>query len=259
MTPRKYGRHAPPPLPAHRMLTRTGVSVQTVDLRSHCGPVKDQGSEGSCTGHAGTSAAEWIWRKYFAKSPVFSPQYTYVKELILDGNFPEDDGSNGETLCHTLIFNGCCNLASFPYIPGQIVKPTPDQDQDASHWRLGAFHGLAGSQVALSVLGDPVPWPVMVGFTVYQSFEGEQLAETGVMPVPAEGESVLGGHEVLAIGYDTGVKPTIRPATCSPAFLIQNSWGTGWGQAGFFWMPVEIFDRSDTDLKIAHSGHPWRP
>jgi len=203
---RKYGRKVPAPLPAHRMLTRVSAAIPPgVDTRQACGPIKDQGSEGSCTAHAGTSAVEWIYRMYLDGTPVFSPQYTYEKELLAQGNFPDDDGSDGVTLCNTLIANGCCELSLDPYVAGNIVMPTPAQDQNAALHRMGAYHGLTGSKVALSVLGDPVPWPVEIGFTVYSSFESDQLAQTGVMPIPSPDEQILGGHEVLCLSGDTRI------------------------------------------------------
>jgi Papain family cysteine protease len=254
---RRYGRKIPAPLPPHRMLSRVSPALPSaVDTRANCGPVKDQGSEGSCTAHAGTSAAEWIFRKYFLKFPIFSPQYTYAKELIAQGSFPNDVGSDGVTLCNTLIANGCCELPLYPYTAGDIEMPTVAQDSNAALWRLGAYHGLTSSQVALSVLGDPVPWPVEIGFTVYESFESDAVAQNGIYN-PSSGESALGGHEVLMVGYDVGDTPTLRPATCPPAALIQNSWGMDWGAAGFFWMAIPVLDAPDTDLKIAHSGSPW--
>ena len=255
----RYDRQIPPPMPAHRMITRAtpGLSL-VIDLRSWCGPVKDQGQEGSCTAHAGTSANEWIHRRYLKSSPIFSPQYTYAKELLLDGDFPNDNGSDGQTLCNTMIVNGCCEESLYPYVPGQILKPTAAQDLNAAKYRLGAYHGLAGSVVAHSVLADPTPWPIEIGFTVYESFESDQVAETGIMPMPRASEQILGGHEVLIVGCDLENLPTIRPLSCPPAFLVQNSWSTGWGIAGFFWMPVPVLDDPQTDLKIAHAGHPWR-
>lgn len=255
---RKYDRHIPPPLPTRRMIARLADVAPTADLRSSCGPIKDQGNEGACTAHAGTSAVEWIFRRYLQSSPVLSPQYTYAKELILQGDFPNDVGSDGLTLCNTLITSGCCPLSDYPYVPGQITMPTIAQDAVAVAFRLGAYHGLVGSQVALTVLGDPIPWPVEIGFTVYESFESEETATTGVMTIPEVGEQVLGGHEVLIVGYDVAPTPVIRPTHCPPAALVQNSWGSGWGISGFFWMPLEILDAVDTDLKIAHAGGPWK-
>jgi hypothetical protein len=255
---RRYGRKIPIALPAHRMLSRVSPNLPAVvDTRAYCGPVKDQGDEGSCTAHTGTSANEWIYRKYLGNSSViFSPQYTYAKELMAQGDFPQDDGSDGTTLCGTLISNGCCELSIYPYVSGSILTPTAAQDANAAQYTLGAYHGLTGSQVALSVLGDPTPWPVEIGFTVYASFESDEVAQSGIYN-PAPGEEVLGGHEVLMVGYDVGATPSLRPAGCPPAALIQNSWGTDWGIDGFFWMALPVLDDSQTDLKIVHSGKPW--
>ncbi len=249
---RRYGRIQPAPLPAHRMLGPR-VSVLTlptvVDLRPNCGPIKDQGQEGSCTGHAFSSGIEWVNRAYLKRQPILSPQFFYAEELIADGNFPDDDGSDGTTGCNIAVGVGCCEASLYPYVAGDIERPTPAQMQNAVEYTLGAYHGLTGSATALSVIGDPTPWPVEIGFTVYDSFESDTTATTGIYN-PQPRESVLGGHEVLMVGYDVGPTPTLRPVNCPPAALIQNSWGSGWGLSGFFWMALAVLDDTQTDLKI---------
>ena len=252
---RKYGRNQPPPLPFHRMLKLPATTYSNVDLRGYCGPIKDQGSFGACTGFAGTSAAEWIFRAYFQKDPVFTPFYTYVKELQADGNFPNDVGSDGETLCETLIVNGCCE--QYLNEDQKIELPTQKETGNAAAWRMGAYHGIADSTTALSVLADPVPWPILVGFDVYESLESDEVAETGIYN-PQPGEALLGGHEVLIVGADVGRSPILRPVECPAAFLAQNSWGESFGLKGFFWMATSILDSSTTDMKIIHSGSPWK-
>jgi C1A family cysteine protease len=256
----RFDRIQPPPMAPHRMLTMVSPDLpDVVDLRVHCGPLKNQGNEGSCTGHADTENGEWIFRAYHGKQPIFSPQYTYEKELLYDGNFPNDSGSDGETACIVAIASGFCELSLDPYVAGQIEQPTADQDTNAAQWKLGAYHGLTGSAVAKSVLGDPVPWPVLMGFTVYSSFESDATAQTGIYNPDPSTESVLGGHEVLVVGYDFGATPTLRPAACPPAFLVMNSWGPwGWNNSGFFWATEAVLNDPQTDLKICHSGGPWK-
>lgn len=212
----------------------------------------------NCTGHAFSSAIEWIFRKYLAKQPVLSPLYLYAKELIADGHFPTDEGSTGVTGCNVSIANGCCEDYLYPDGLQQIEQPTPGMDANAAMYRMGAYHGLLGAETALSVLGDATPWPVEVGFDVYESFESDEVAKTGVMPVPSSSEQLLGGHENIYVGYDIGATPTLRPASCPPAFLTMNSWGTAWGLDGFYWQPLAIADASATDLTILHSGGPWK-
>ena len=86
-----YDRKIPPPLPANRMLTRTLLQIPlVVDLRQWAGPTKDQSDEGACTGHAFSSAIEWIMRRYLGQQPILSPQFFYASELIAQGNFPDE-------------------------------------------------------------------------------------------------------------------------------------------------------------------------
>jgi len=65
------------------------------------------------------------------------------------------------------------------------------------------------------------------GITVYESFESAAVSKTGKMPMPKPSEKVLGGHAVLAVGYDDAAQ----------RFIVRNSWGKGWGVQGYFTMP----------------------
>jgi C1A family cysteine protease len=70
-------------------------------------------------------------------------------------------------------------------------------------------------------------YPFVFGFTVYPSFESPQVAQTGHAPMPAPGEQAIGGHAVMAVGYDDS----------NQWFILRNSWGTGWGMEGYFTLP----------------------
>jgi len=71
--------------------------------------------------------------------------------------------------------------------------------------------------------------PFVFGFAVYESFETEEVAKTGVMTMPTEKDNILGGHAVMAVGYDNDRE----------VFIIRNSWGVNWGDQGYFYMPYE--------------------
>ena len=70
-------------------------------------------------------------------------------------------------------------------------------------------------------------YPFVFGFTVYESFESSEVARTGDVPMPSAEEPVVGGHAVLAVGYDDE----------DAVFICRNSWGPAWGDAGYFYMP----------------------
>lgn len=228
-----------------------------VDLRSWSGPVKNQGQEGSCTANSGASYVEWVNRKYLNRVPVLSAQDLYANELLADGDFPQDNGSEPRTTCKVLTSKGVCEESLYPYVAGEILQPTPAQDQNGLMYKFDRYHRLTGSVDVIACLGNSTPWPVLVAFNVAASFESNQVATTGVYN-PQPGEQIVGGHQTLAVGYDIGVVETLRPKGSLPSVLIQNSWGSDWGwQGGFFWMPLSVINDSGTDLWMLHPG-VWR-
>ena len=70
-------------------------------------------------------------------------------------------------------------------------------------------------------------YPFVFGFTVYQSFESQTVARSGHAPMPMWGERPIGGHAVMAVGYDDA----------NEWFLVRNSWGKNWGMNGYFTLP----------------------
>ncbi len=83
--------------------------------------------------------------------------------------------------------------------------------------------------------------PSMFGFTVYQSYS-QAGGNGGKFPFPTSGERIVGGHAVDAVGYDDTLKiknsSSGGPETTG-ALLVRNSWGTGWGDHGYGWLPYD--------------------
>jgi len=227
--------------------------LPSVDLTPWCGPVKDQKDEGSCTGHAFSSLREFLARRYEKKEPILSPQYVYMQELILEGSFPRDEGAQSRSGCYVIDTMGCCEESAFPYVPGEFTKPTQAQIDNAKGWLGGAYHRLI-DPVADSLSCLASNYCHSLAFAVYESFESD-WKQTGVMPIPdTSKESLLGYHEVFACGYD-------MTYTGKAQILIQNSWGTGFGLGGRFWMPAEIVKNGNLvlDMWVPHLGRAWRP
>ena len=81
-------------------------------------------------------------------------------------------------------------------------------------------------------------YPFVFGFTVYESFESPEVARTGNVPMPSAGEQVVGGHAVVAVGYDDS----------RHRFIVRNSWGTGWALKGYFMMPYAYLTQAHPAL-----------
>ncbi len=72
-------------------------------------------------------------------------------------------------------------------------------------------------------------YPFVFGISVYDSFESDEVAKTGIVPIPSPTEQMLGGHCIVAVGYDDATQ----------RFTIRNSWGTEWGDYGHCYLPYE--------------------
>jgi C1A family cysteine protease len=123
----------------------------------------------------------------------------------------------------------------------QGVCPEPDWPYDISKFtarppRIDYKEALQNRAVSYSRLTHNLNllkgclasgYPFVFGFTVYESFESQAVADSGIVPMPSPKEETLGGHAVLAVGYDDSAQ----------RFIVRNSWGTGWGMSGYFTMP----------------------
>ena len=75
-------------------------------------------------------------------------------------------------------------------------------------------------------------FPFVFGFTVYNGFESDAVAKSGVLNMPGPDERMVGGHAVMAVGYDNTQR----------RFIVRNSWDTDWGMKGYFTMPYDYLD-----------------
>jgi C1A family cysteine protease len=89
--------------------------------------------------------------------------------------------------------------------------------------------------------------PSVFGFYGFESghWEGSSYIppyNSGEIVYPCADQRALWGHAVLAVGYDNNKK--ITNPRCGKetegALLIRNSWGTGWGESGYGWLPYEF-------------------
>lgn len=194
--------------------------------------VENQGDLGSCTGHASTTALEIVTRSAIQLSRLMA----YYNGRAIEGNTRSDAGCEIRDVVKGLMKYGVARESLWPYKVDRFrTKPTPKAYADAfaglragmSYQRLST---LTEVQIALAS-----GLPVIFGFTVPESFESDEVARTGWTQLPMKSEASVGGHAVVAIGYD------FTRRRHPPFVWVRNSWGRAWGIEGNFMMPVEWF------------------
>ncbi len=198
------------------------------DLRTQCPPVYDQGQLGSCTANAIGAAMQFdeIKQKF---QNVFVPSrlFIYYNERVIEGSVNTDSGAQIRDGIKCISKMGDCPETLWPYDISKFTQKPPKECYDqARKYRAVSYQRLIQdlNQFKGCLASG---YPFVFGFTVYESFESQQVANTGQVSMPLPGEKVMGGHAVLAVGYDDS----------NQTFLVRNSWGPTWGMKGYFTMP----------------------
>jgi C1A family cysteine protease len=201
----------------------------SIDLRSECPPVYNQGQLGSCTANGIGGAIEFDQRKQGTKTFVPSRLFIYYNERVIEGTVSTDSGAQVRDGIKSVATLGAPPEIDWPYNVAEFAqKPPAKAYTDAKTDVVSSYSRVAQNLAQMQgCLADG--YPFVFGFTVYESFESQQVTDTGVVPMPAAGETVMGGHCVVAVGYDSANR----------VFIIRNSWGTTWGMKGYCTMPYE--------------------
>ena len=226
------------------------ASNPTIQVKPLCG-VFNQGDLGSC---APTALAVAISVASNGTINDACRLYTYFITQSLQGTNPlKDNGSSTQAIIQSLKSYSCCPEKYFPYLSSNYLKipPLPCFQntyslkkviysyiaQDANMWAniqnsiLNVIHQVKGGFTGLTL-----------GFRVYSSFMTAQVAKNGIVPMPNPSkERSLGGHCVALVGYVT--LPT------GNYVVFQNSWGTGWGNGGFGYFPIQYLQNPSLSEK----------
>jgi len=198
-----------------------------VDLRTTMPKVYDQGQLGSCTANAIAAAFEFDQTQQKLADFMPSRLFIYYNERAIEGTIGTDSGAMIRDGIKSVAKLGVCDETVWPYEIAQFTSkpPQPAYTQAKTHQAtvyrkvLPVLHQLQGCLAS--------GYPFVFGFSVYESFMSPEVAKTGVVPLPPRGEQMIGGHAVLAVGYDD----------TEQRFIVRNSWGNQWGMKGYFTMP----------------------
>ncbi len=207
-----------------------------VDLRKHCSPIEDQGAIGSCTAQSVVGLLEYLWRQTQGNPLDGSRLFLYKATRNLLG-WTGDTGAFVRTTIKATRLFGVCPEDYWPYEEETYdAEPPAFCYSFARNFRALVYYRLESKVSALKQsLGQGIPFAF--GFTCFQSIDDDEVGETGVIPFPGADEADVGGHAVVAVGYEDAKK----------RFTIRNSWGREWGDKGYGYLPYKYFDQNLAD------------
>jgi len=224
---------------------------RAIDLRprEHF-PIYEQGTLGSCTANALGAAFHFAQIQQGLTGFVPSRLFLYFNEREMEGSIDEDAGAYIRDGVKSLCQQGICSEVHWPYIESSfMLRPSNAAYEEAGRNRAQEYARVPQTLEDMKAC-IASGFPFVFGFLVYFSFQSIPVALTGNMSMPwACCDSVRGGHAVMACGYDDERR----------VFIVRNSWGSGWGDRGYFYMPYDyIVDPELVEdlwaVKVVESG-----
>ncbi|MBD0381272.1 C1 family peptidase [Paenibacillus sedimenti] len=217
-----------------------------VDLRpKDAAGIFDQGYLGSCTANAICAFVSYLDKNFTYPSRLhfnYSVLFLYWKEREIEGTIDYDSGAyirDGMKVAQKI------GLAAGGTYPTEVSEfrstPTQEAYDTAKHHKITEYRRLNANTPAQLKESLANGFPVVMGIEIYSSFEGDEVALTGVVPMPdRQSETFLGGHAVLAMGY--------THIDGKEYIICRNSWGKGWGDKGYFYLPMDFVGRMISDM-----------
>lgn len=211
------------------------TAMKNVDLRPKMPKVFDQGQLGSCTANASTAVLQYAEKLKGDSSIRLSRLEVYYYSRLLEGTVNEDAGAEIRDSFKVIANHGAANENFWPYdISKFAVKPPATLSASDRYHRAVEYRAVMASNTdMMSCLSQGFPFAF--GFDVYESFE--ELGPANTLYDPKPSEEYLGGHAVVCVGYSTTKK----------AWIVRNSWGVYWGDAGHFYVPTNWMARNASD------------
>lgn len=215
-----------------------------LDWRSNGGnwvtPVRNQGNCGSCWAFATTAALESLKLR---QNNTPGQDLNCAEQVMVScagagscaggyigaaSNYLRDTGLPLETCYPYTATNGSCSAAC----------STAFTDTQ----RLGSWAYVCTEAPTVSALKNALYLygPLVTTMDVYDDFfsyrSGVYTYTTGIYQ---------GGHAILLVGYDEALQ----------AFLAKNSWGTGWGMAGYFYIGYSQLNKNNLAPRGCEFGY----
>jgi hypothetical protein len=163
---------------------------QTADLRPVMPPVYDQGQLGSCTANAIVAALESDEIVQSENLTPLSRLFVYWNERNMEHDVNQDGGAQIRDGIKSVATLGACAEQYFPYVEETFKnKPTMEAYQDGVKHKALMYESVPQTIEALTHVLGVEKRPVVFGIEVFSSFEADETMNTGIVPMPQEGES----------------------------------------------------------------------
>jgi C1A family cysteine protease len=207
-----------------------------IDLRASFTPIFDQGQLGSCTAQAAAGLLQYFEKHTRGTWVDASRLFIYKAERDLLG-WTGDTGAFLRTAMEELVLLGAppeqywpYNIANFDVEPSAFLYAIGANYEAVKYFRLSPPTATTAQTLLNIKTYLAAGFPSMFGFPVYPEYDNP--APGGLIGYPSPSEGSRGGHANVAAGYDD----TLKIGNDVGALLVRNSWGTGWGLAGYGWL-----------------------
>ena len=205
-------------------------------VRNLLTPVQNQGGFGACTAFGSLGIHEAVARKRGIAYPLGSRMAQYYLTRAYQGWQNQDSGGYNRDAVRSVVEHGMADNALWPYTQSNLFsQPNSAVMADAAKRQALKYVSVPndGFSIKQTISSG---YPVLIGFSVPENFMSVQVAQTGMVPMPAG--QIIGGHAVHACGYDdsTGL------------IEFQNSWSTDWGKQGYGYMPYQFLQQLGADF-----------
>jgi C1A family cysteine protease len=207
------------------------------DNRAYCSKIEDQENLGSCTAQAVVGLLEYMMRRSINNHVDGSRLFVYKVTRKLLG-WTGDTGAYLRSTIKTVAAFGMPPEQYFPYdISRYEDEPDAFQYAFAENYKAIKYTRLdppgkdAENTLENVKYALHAGYGVVFGFSVYSS-----ISDAADIPYPQTGDKLDGGHAVMAVGYDDGHKVGGKTV---PSLIIRNSWGIGWGDKGYGYLPYD--------------------
>lgn len=220
---------------------RSGPFLAQLDLKPDVFEIEDQGSVGSCTCNSSVSACEDLYKQSLSR---LYP-YWMTRNVIEDR--PGQEGASLRDAIRALYHYGTPIETLWPYDVSKVnIQPPVElasEAQKVTRYERVDHTDLNAIKSALNE-GLPVVIATHVGRDIYNlkgPWQTHKMRPAALGMYINSGNEWIGNHATLIIGYDDAIQNPCPSWIMSGSFLVQNSWGSQYGDGGFFGYPYQAF------------------